>query len=63
MKSLVTLTLLILTTVSGVGQSKIEKLKKVMRVMPLVNYNDTYNESHTFISTTVFNNNIKTIRN
>lgn len=37
----------------------IEKLKKVMRVMPLVNYNDTYNESHTFISTTVFNNNIK----
>lgn len=37
----------------------IEKLKKYMNVIPLVSYNSTYNESHTFISTIVFNNNIK----
>jgi hypothetical protein len=37
----------------------IEKLKKYMKVIPLIDYNSTYNESHTFISTVVFNNNIK----
>lgn len=37
----------------------VEKLKKYMRVIPLVDYNSTYNESHTFVSVIVFNNNIK----
>lgn len=37
----------------------VEKLKKYMRVIPLVDYNSTYNESHTFISVVIFNNNIK----
>lgn len=37
----------------------VEKLKKYMKVIPLVDYNSTYNESHTFVSVCVFNNNIK----